>query len=298
MTAVELNLPVFYCSYPRHPFCDLEIAMIETQRPQPTEKPFVAGMYDYFLGGTANSAVDRAAAERVKQVMPEVTETAWANRGFLQRVVKRMSAEWGIRQFIDLGAGLPTQRHAHEVAAENASGVRVIYVDNDPHVISRGNELLADVPGASAVLANMADPQAVLNHPDTRRLIDFSEPVGLLLIAVVQWISPDQDRAGILARYVEHLASGSYVAVSVPTGDNQAQRRRTGLKEIYQGTTTPAYGHTRAEAEQYFTGLEIVPPYQGAAPKVTYIGLWGAEDPAAADDDPARWIYAAVARKP
>lgn len=266
--------------------------------PDTQELPNAAGMYDYFLGGTANTALDRAAAERVKAVFPEVEETAWANRGFLQRAVKRLAEEWRIRQFIDLGAGLPTQRATHEVAAEVIEGVRVVYVDNDPTVIARGKQLLADTPGATVIGADIRDSSAVLEHPDTRRLIDFTQPVGLLAVAVVQWIPHQEDPWGLIASYLKPLASGSYLTMSIPTRDKQAERLTRPIGELYRGTSTPGYNHTRAEAERYFTGLDIVAPYPGAVPAVTYVGLWGAEDPVAADDDAARWVYAAVARKP
>src|SRR6266508_5704514 len=112
-----------------------ETLMSETAAP---DTPTAAGMYDYYLGGTANTPVDRAAAERIKELIPEAVDGAWANRGFLQRAVKRMACEWGIRQFIDIGAGLPTQRSTHEVVAEQRPDGRVVYVDNDPLVIARG----------------------------------------------------------------------------------------------------------------------------------------------------------------
>src|SRR5262249_7748221 len=102
------------------------------------EKPFVAGMYDYYLGGTANSAADRAPVEKIRAVLPEIADVAWANRGFLQRAVKRMATDWDVRQFIDIGAGLPTQRNTHDVVAEVRPDGRVVYVDSDPRVIERG----------------------------------------------------------------------------------------------------------------------------------------------------------------
>jgi hypothetical protein len=255
-------------------------------------------MYDYYLGGTANTALDRATAERVKSVFPEVVETAWANRGFLQRAVKRMSQEWRIRQFIDLGAGLPTQRATHEVAAESVDDVRVVYVDNDPTVIARGTDLLADTPGAVVIQRDIRDVTGVLDHPDTRRLIDFSQPVGLLAVAVVQWISHQEDPWSVISGYLKPLAPNSYLAMSIPTKDHQAERLSRPIGDLYRGTSTPGFAHTKPEAERYFTGLEVVEPYPGAKPAVTYVGLWGAEDPVAADDDAARWVYAAVARKP
>ena len=269
--------------------------MSETQAP---EVPHAAGIYDYALGGTANTAADRAVVDHVKQFMPEVVYAAWANRGFLQRSVKRMAAEWGIRQFIDLGAGMPTQRNTHEVVAEARPDGRVVYVDHDPRVIARGREIIADAEGTALVEADIRDVDAVLDNPETRRLIDFTEPVGLLAVAVIHFVPDSDDPLGFLGRYVDRLASGSYLALSSITGDHQAPRMTDGLVKATTATPTPAVPRSREEVERFFTGLEIVPPYEGGEPVVTYVGLWGAEDPEAADDDGSRLAYAAVGRKP
>src|SRR5699024_6850040 len=131
-----------------------------------------------------------------------------ANRGFLQRAVHRLAAQWNVRQFLDIGAGLPTQRHTHEVAAEVDPDARVVYVDNDPRVIDRGTKLLADVPNTAVLLGDLREPDAILNHPETRRLLDLSRPVGLLLVAVLQFIPEDDDPYGLVARYMAALPSG------------------------------------------------------------------------------------------
>src|SRR5882672_1524776 len=156
---------------------------------QAQDKPFAAGMYDYYLGGTANSAVDRAAAELAKKAMPDAIDAAWANRGFLQRAVKRLAEEFGIRQFIDIGAGLPTQRNTHEVVADVAADYRVVYVDHDPLVVARGATLLAGVENAAMVEADLRHPDELLDSPVTRRMIDFSKPVAVMMVAVTHFIS-------------------------------------------------------------------------------------------------------------
>jgi len=262
------------------------------------DKPSVAGMYDCYLGGTANSLADRAAVERMRQVSPDVIDGAWANRGFLQRAVKRMATEWGIRQFLDIGAGLPTQRNTHEVVADAVADGRVVYVDIDPRVIARGREILAGVDGTAVILGDVRQPGKILGHPDTQRLIDFGEPVGLLLVAVMQFVPDADDPWGVVASYVDAVASGSYLALSAVTADRQAERIVDAGRKVYASTTTPATTRTKAEIERLFAGLEVVPPYEGADPVVTYVGQWGAEDPQAADSDGSRWFYAAVARKP
>lgn len=262
------------------------------------ERPFVAGMYDYALGGTANTAADRAAVERIKEASPDIIFSAWANRGFLQRAVHRLATEWNVRQYIDLGAGLPTQRHTHEVVAESRPDFRVVYVDNDPRVIERGNQILADVDGASVILADIAKPDEILGHRETQRLIDFSEPVAILMVSVIQFAEGSDDHWSLVRRYMDAVPSGSYLVLSVPTADHQAGHVVDQIKQVYARTPTHGTAHTRAEAQRFFDGLEIVPPYPGAEPAVAYVGLWGAEDPEAADDDGNRWLYAAVGRKP
>ena len=261
------------------------------------ERPWVAGMYDYYLGGTANTAVDRAAVERIRAVLPEIGEAAWATRGFLQRAVKRMAVDWGIRQFIDLGAGLPTQRNTHQVVAEVTSGARVVYVDIDPRVIERGRLLLAGLDGTTVVQGDLRRPDDILGHPETQRLINFDEPVGLLMVAVTQFVADSDDPWGIVGRYVEAIAAGSYLALSAPTGDHQAERIVDVVRSVYAATPTSAKERTRAEIERFFRGLDLVPPYPGADRVVTHVGLWGAEDAEVADDDASRWFYAAVGRK-
>jgi hypothetical protein len=262
------------------------------------DTPFVAGMYDYYLGGTANSPADRAAVERIRALLPEIGDVAWANRGFLQRAVTRMAGEWGVRQFIDIGAGLPTQRNTHEVVGEVIPNGRVVYVDKDPRVIARGLDLLQGAPDTTVIEADLRDVDGILNHPETKRLIDFTEPLGLLMVAVTQFVVDEDDPWGIIARYRDAIASGSYLAVSAPTGDHQADRITDGVAEVYKRTPTPGTARTRADFQRFFDGFEIMPPYDGAPAAVNFVGLWGAEDPDAADDDSSRWFYAAVGRKP
>lgn len=262
------------------------------------DRPFVAGMYDYYLGGTANSAADRAAVEKIRAVLPEIDQVAWANRGFLQRAVTHMAADGGVRQFLDIGAGLPTQRNTHDVVAEVIPDGRVVYVDIDERVIERGREMLAGTENAAVILGDVRRPAEILDHPETRRLINFNEPVGLLLVAVLQFVSDDDDPWALVARYRDALPPGSYLALSVPTADRQASRIVDSVREVYARTPTPGTTRTRSEVERFLDGLEIVPPFEGAEPAVSHVGVWGAEDPEAANDEGSRWFYAAVARKP
>jgi len=255
-------------------------------------------MYDCYLGGTANFQADRDAVDRIVELVPEIRDAAWANRGFLQRAVRWM-AERGIRQFIDLGTGLPTQRCTHEVAREVVPDAVVVYTDSDPGVIAHGREILAGVPGTAVIEADFRQPEELLSHPDTGRLIDFAEPAGLLIVAVTQFIPDADDPWSLVARYLDALAPGSYLALSAPTADRMAARKVDRILDVYATSTIPLnIPRTRAEIDRFFTGLEIVPPYAGAEAALTSAGLWDCEDPEAAESDGSRSFFVAVARKP
>ncbi len=263
-----------------------------------TARPTAAGMYDYYLGGTAHSPADRAAAEQILQVLPEVSDTAWANRGFLQRAVRKLAVDWGVRQFVDVGAGLPTQRNTHDVLAEVASGCRVVYVDHDPVVVERSAALLADVPDVVSIQGDIRDPAGIFQHPETRRLIDPTAPLGLLMVAVLHFVPDEDDPWGLVERYVAELPSGSFLVLSHSCGDAVPERIRKVAAQIYANTPTPPTDRTKTEVERFFRGLELLPPYAGGKPEVVFSGLWDAEDLAAADSDGSRLVYVGVGRKP
>jgi O-methyltransferase involved in polyketide biosynthesis len=265
---------------------------VDTKRPSP------ARMYDRYLGGTANVPADREAVDRILELVPEIRDAAWANRGFLQRAVRWM-AERGIRQFIDLGAGLPTQRSTHEVAQRIRPDARVVYTDIDPGVIAHGREILAGVAGTAVVEADLRRPEELLDHPETRKLIDFNEPAGLLIVAVTQFIPDSDDPWALVARYVDSQAPGSYLALSAPTADHMVDRKVNRILDVYGTSTIPLnVPRTRAEVERFFSGLTILPPYPGAEPGLTSAGLWDCEDPETAESEGSRLFYVAVARKP
>jgi S-adenosyl methyltransferase len=261
-------------------------------------KPSPARMYDRYLGGTANFEADRLAVQRIVDLVPEIRDAAWANRGFLQRAVRWM-AERGIRQFIDLGAGLPTQRSTHEVARVTAPGARVVYTDIDPGVITHGRAILTGVPGVALIEADFRQPAAVLGHPQTGALLDFRYPVGLLVVAVTQFIDDADDPWGLVGTYVAALAPGSCLALSAPSADHMTGRKVALIREVYRTSTIPVNTpRTRLEIARFFDGLEIVPPYAGALRDLTSAGLWDCEDPEAAESDGSRSFYVAVGIKP
>jgi len=274
--------------------------MTEAERVPPgvdASTPSPARLYDYYLGGVNNFQVDRDAAERMRVLMPELSDAAWANRGFHQRAAVWI-AEHGVRQFIDIGSGLPTTGNTHEAVHKVAPDARVVYVDNDPMVAAHARELLADDGSTKFILADLRDPDSVLGHPVLRGHINFGEPAGLLMTSVMHFIADAGDPWGLVARYLAALAPGSYLALSHATMDQLPPRMVEAGLAMYAQAAERLYPRPRAEVERFFDGLELVPPYKGARPAVSYVGLWGAEDPEAADSDGSRVLYSGVARRP
>ena len=259
--------------------------------------PAPARMYDYFLGGTHNFESDRAAASKVRETIPEVIDAAWANRGFHQRAA-RWLAQQGIAQFIDVGSGLPTVGNTHEVVQQISPGARVVYVDHDPLVIAHSSSLLTDPATARVVQADLRDPESVLNHPGLRALIDFSAPIGLLMTAVLHFVSPDSDPWGLVARYVRDLPSGSYLVLSHVTDEKTPPISVRVAEEMYARASERIYFRSRADVARFFAGLELVSPGPPTPAAVVHVGEWGADDPALADTDGSHWLYCGVGRRP
>ena len=260
-------------------------------------RPTPARLYDYFLGGTNNFPVDRRAAEALRAQAPDVVDAMWANRGFHGRAAVWM-AERGIRQFIDIGSGLPTQNNTHQAVQRVEPGIRVVYADIDPLVAAQAAPLLAGDGSTAVIAADLRDPGSVLGHPALLRLIDFAEPAGVLMSAVVHFVADDADPWDLVSRYMTAVAPGSYLALSHGTYENLPPRLVQAGLETYAQATEHAYLRSRPDVERFFAGLELVPPYPGADAAVTYVGLWGAEDPGLADSDGSRAMYCGVARRP
>jgi hypothetical protein len=254
-------------------------------------------MYDYMLGGTHNFQVDRDATEEFRAQLPDLEDAAWANRGFHGRAARWMVIEEGIGQFIDIGSGLPTQNNTHEVLHAINPAAKVVYVDNDPMVLVLARELLTDDGTTAVIQADLRHPDDVLNNADVRRLIDFSQPVGLLMTAVLQFVSDDSDPWGIVRQYLSAIAPGSCVALSHITGDKVPPRSIATGVQIYTRATESAYPRPRAEIERFFDGLELVPPFAGAGPDLCHVGVWGSEDPGSADTDGSRVFWCGVGRR-
>jgi len=269
-----------------------------TPQPGPLSGVSVARIYDYLLGGTNNTEADRKVVEQIKELFPWFADWAWCNRSFHQRAVRWLAENAGIRQFLDIGSGLPTQENTHEIAQRVALDARVVYVDNDATVAERASELLRGSDKSVFVVGDLRDRDSILKHPEVVRVLNFDEPVALLITAVIHFFPDEEDPWGIVRSYLDELPSGSYLVLSSGTHDNQSPTAVQRAVEAYQNATSQLYPRSKAEIERFFEGLELVPPYEGAAPEVTFGGLWGADVPELADDEGSRALYVGVARKP
>ncbi|MFG1703333.1 SAM-dependent methyltransferase [Nonomuraea sp. M3C6] len=229
-----------------------------------TSKPSVSRVYDYMLGGKDNYEVDRQMARKALEVAPDAPEAAQANREFLARVVRFLAAEAGIRQFLDIGSGLPTQGNVHEIAQSVAPGTRVVYVDHDPIVLVHGRALLAVDDSTTIVAADLTDPDTIIDDPEVRRLIDFGEPVGLLMFAILHHLPDRDDPAGIAARMMERLPPGSYLAVSHfhnPGPERpEVSKQAYAAEKIFNETLGTGRWRTRKQILAYFDGLDLLEP--------------------------------------
>jgi hypothetical protein len=225
-----------------------------------TSKANIARVYDYWLGGSNNFLADQDAARALIAVEPNSRAMARANRDFLGRATRLLAAS-GIRQFVDIGSGIPTERNVHEVAQEAAPGSRVVYADVDDVVVAHSRLLLDGNPDVAVIRADVRDPAAILDAPETRALIDFSQPVGLLLVAVLHFI-PDADRPWeLVARFREAMAPGSYLVVSHATTENMSDALAAAAKKVYEGRVAASSAiRPRAGIERFFDGFDLLEP--------------------------------------
>jgi SAM-dependent methyltransferase len=224
-----------------------------------TRIPNMARMYDYALGGKDNFAADRAAVEKLFSFSPENKDVPRANRRFLGRAV-RFAAAQGVSQFLDLGTGLPSQGHVHEVVAEINPDAHVVYVDNDPVVVSHARALLVDSDSVTAVQADIRDPEGILAHPGVTRLIDFSRPVAVLFVAVLHGIPDRDDPACIVRAFARCLAPGSYLILSHLTSEGHPPALVAQKEEVFARSNAPVSYRSRAEILRMFDGFRLVEP--------------------------------------
>ena len=244
------------------------------------DRPNAARMYDYYLGGSHNFAVDREVAVRAIEAWPDMPRVMQANRAFLRRAVRYLAGQ-GVRQFLDIGSGIPTVGNVHEVARAATPEARVVYVDTDPIAVAHSRAILAGDEYTAVVQADGRDPEALLADAHLRGLLDLDQPVGLLMVALLHFVPDDQDPPGILARYRSLLAPGSYLVVSHASTEGSPDRAP--VQELYRQTPTPIQLRSRADITRLFAGFELVEP------GVVYLPEWRPEYPEDAEEDP-RWV--------
>jgi O-methyltransferase involved in polyketide biosynthesis len=221
-------------------------------------RPSIARIYDYVLFGKDNFAVDREAAEKLMESGLD-RRHALANRAFLFRAV-RFLAQQGIAQYLDLGSGLPTSPSVHEVARDTIPSARVVYVDHDPIVVAHNDALLATRDGVITIRGDIRDPDAVLAHEALAECLDFSQPVAVLLLSVLHFISQSEDAPGMIAKFRERLAPGSYLAISVGTSDGADPDMLAEATQTYAGARMPFTLRTRTQILDLFDGFDLVEP--------------------------------------
>jgi hypothetical protein len=254
--------------------------------------PHSARMYDAFLGGKDNFPADRAAVDRVLTVVPNIVVTARQNREFLVRAVRYL-AERGIRQFLDVGTGIPTSPNTHEVAQVIDPAARVVYVDNDPIVLSHARALLTGTrQGRTAYIdADLRRPEAILADPALRRTLDLEQPVALLIIAVLHFLTDSDEPLKLVRRLLEALPAGSYLVVTHVTGDFAPEQWEQAV-QIYRQSGITAQVRTRSEVAGFFAGLEL------EEPGLELVHRWRPEPEPEQLEDAAVSCYGAVARLP
>ncbi|GHJ37537.1 SAM-dependent methyltransferase [Streptomyces sp. TS71-3] len=226
-----------------------------------TSKAHSARMYDYYLGGTNHFAVDEEAAAKVARVWPAVMTCAQENRAYMHRVTRVLVREHGIRQWLDIGTGIPTEPNLHQVAQSLAPEARIVYVDHDPLVLTYAQTLVRSTPEGriACVLADFNDPEAILNAPEVEQVLDLSEPVALSLNALLHFVTDAQDPYGTLNQLLDALPSGSVLTLSHSTADFDPATWEK-IVQIYYASGTPFRVRDKDEVTRFFDGLDLVEP--------------------------------------
>jgi S-adenosyl methyltransferase len=253
------------------------------------EVPSAARVYDYLLGGGHNFSADRALAENLQKVLP-ARDMARLNRQYLDRVVRYMISR-GVTQFLDLGSGIPTVGNVHEIVQKINPVARVVYVDNESVAVAHSELLLRDNRNATAIMADMREPKTVMHHPEVRRLLDFTKPLGLLMVGVVQFVPDADDPWTLVEAYRETLASGSFFALSAFTSDNAPEGMAAAI-EVFKNSRDPIFPRTYADLLRMFGDFDLIEP------GLVYTPEWRPDRPAEIADASRSNLYAGVGVKP
>lgn len=259
-------------------------------------KPSISRVYDYMLGGHHNYPVDLEFADKLVRMAPFVRTLARQNRAFLQRAVRFLASQ-GVRQFIDVGSGIPTEPNVHQVAREVDPSCRVAYVDNDLEAIVTSEEMLAGDDHAAMIEADFRQPSTLLDHPKLGGLIDFEQPVGFLIVSVLHFVLDEYNPHDLMRQYISRLPSGSYVALTHATIDNASAEARAQLKrveEAYGETASGGQLRTREEVARFLTDSDLT----AVEPGITYAADWRTEQPIDLNDTARPCFWAAVGHKP
>ncbi|MFC4588839.1 SAM-dependent methyltransferase [Sphaerisporangium corydalis] len=262
-----------------------------TDRRIDTTRPSPARMYDYMLGGKNHFAVDVEAAQRVLEVAPESRLLTVVNRQFLERAT-RYAAGLGIRQFLDIGSGLPTQQNVHQVAQAELPNARTVYVDNDPSVLALAEALIVNDPDTGYVEGDLMTPLEIVDHPTTQRLIDFSQPVAVVLLAVLHFVPPGNDPYGIVRDLMEQVPSGSLLVLSHATTDRINPEVWKRIQENNKNLAVPLNFRPGDDIAKFFDGLDLV------APGFTFIEQWAPGETLPLDTTHPLKLRCGVAMKP
>ncbi|SBW28910.1 hypothetical protein FDG2_6175 [Candidatus Protofrankia californiensis] len=251
--------------------------------------PHIARIYDYWLGGRNNYAADREVAEQVIAALPSTSASVLANRAFLGRAVHHLAAEAGIRQFLDVGTGLPSANNTHQVAQRAAPTSRIVYVDNDPIVLVHARALLTSSPqGATAYLeSDLRDPNTIMKK--AAATLDFTSPVAVMLVAILHCVADEDDPYGIVTTLLDAVPSGSYLVLSHPASDITAEEMREAATRMNASVAEKVTFRSHAEVSRFFDGLELLEP--GIVPTTRW-----RPDPGA--DTTPMPVWAGLARKP
>ncbi|GHH64993.1 hypothetical protein GCM10017673_08600 [Streptosporangium violaceochromogenes] len=261
------------------------------QRGIDVNTPSVARMYDYYLGGKDNFPADRVAAEEILTAVPEVRIAARENRAFLDRAVSFL-ARAGIEQFLDIGTGLPTRGNVHEVAQKITPGARVAYVDNDPIVLAHARALLRGMWGETTVVSgDLRHPERILDAPEIHKHLDLTKPVGVLLVAVMHFITEADDPRRIMAALRDAVAPGSYLVLSHGTHDHRQEAAKAGVR-VYERATSPLVLRSRQEILELFEGFDLMDP------GLVWLPEWRPTDLPLHDEPSRALMVCGVARKP
>jgi hypothetical protein len=236
-----------------------------------TDRPSASRVYDCLLGGFHNFAADRELAEQLLSLEPRAGQYARTNRAFLHRAVRFLLAA-GVRQFLDLGSGVPTVGNVHEVVHRYAPEARVVYVDIDPIAVAHSRQILAGNPQATAVEVDLRRPEVIWSHPEVRQVLDPAAPVGLLMVAVLHFVGDGDDPAGIVARYRRQLAAGSYLVISHACPPQTETAASEAARDAYRATATPLTLRTRKQVAALLAGWHLV------SPGLVEVGHWRPQD--------------------